>query len=169
MRPLVRHVVSVLAGVAASFVIVVAVGASPGAGLTIEAAPTGPARTPSTGSAIPWAARYRSQLRRPGDRGHVRRMAVGIGAALAWELADLPRHRDPLPLMSGDSRPGALFAAPLMAGPHLADVPGGAIGAMIARWNELYPPYALDMDEKLPSGVAAAETNQSRSGPCQGN
>lgn len=160
MGPSVRHVVSQLAAVAAASVIVVAASVAPAAG---------PAGTVRTGPAIPWAARYRSELLRSHDRGTIERLAVGIGAALAWDLADLRRHRDPLPLVSGRSRPGPILGAPLLAGRRQTDVPGGAIGAMIARWNDLYPPYALEMDEQLASGVAATDTNQSRSGACPGN
>ena len=96
-------------------------------------------------STIPWAERYRREIRQPGPGRHsARQLAAGLGAALAWEAADLPRHQIPGILPRGDFEPGALFAAPLWAGPGFAGRPDGAIGAMIERWNSLYPPYALE-------------------------
>jgi hypothetical protein len=70
----------------------------------------------------------------------VLRFVAGLGASLAWELADLPRHQARLPEPVGGFVPGAAFGVdPSRA----AAAEGGAIGALIARWNELYPPYAV--------------------------
>ena len=99
------------------------------------------------GSPIPWAERYRLELRRhTNDRSVLRRLAVGVGAALAWDAADLPRHRAPGVGPIGDFEPGALFSVPRFALPQGIYRPGGAIGALITRWDTLYPPYALTHD-----------------------
>jgi hypothetical protein len=119
-------------------------GVAPGSATlpTVCRAAVGAVRTEPT---IPWAERYREEIGRPRTAHRfTRRLAVGLGAALAWDAADLPRHRSPGPLPRGEFEPGALFTASLVAGPEWADRPDGAIGSMIERWNALYPPYALE-------------------------
>jgi hypothetical protein len=107
-------------------------------------APGTPGAAPSL--RMPWAEGYREALRRRvHDRRLVRRLAVGLGTALAWDLADLPNHQrvDGTPIAA--FRPGALFDVSIVAAPNAGDEPGGTLGASIRRWNALYPPYALDV------------------------
>ena len=70
----------------------------------------------------------------------MRRFAVSLGASLAWDLADLPRHQGRLPDPIGGFTPGAVFRAHVASDARVA---GGALGALIVRWNTLYPAYAL--------------------------
>lgn len=99
------------------------------------------------GSTIPWADRYRMELRRSRkDRSALRQLAVGVGATLAWDAADLPRHRATGVGSIDEFRPGALFSVPLFGARQGSDRAGGAIGALITRWDVLYPPYALALD-----------------------
>ena len=71
----------------------------------------------------------------------LRRLAAGLGASLAWDLADLPRHHARWPESIGGFTPGAAFRAHVLKN---ATGEGGAIGALIHRWNTLYPPYAME-------------------------
>ena len=94
---------------------------------------------------IPWLAGYQATLRQHADdRPLAHRLLVGLGAALAWDAADLPRHQTPSMSPAGRFEPGALFNAGRFCGPALSEHPGGAIGASIDRWNALYPPFALE-------------------------
>ena len=76
--------------------------------------------------------------------GRAARLAVGIGASLAWDLADLPRRNAPWP-----DPIGRLSASPGFPGgawtPAAVSEPGGAIGLLLDRWNRLYPPYAIEI------------------------
>jgi hypothetical protein len=69
------------------------------------------------------------------------RFAAGLGASLAWDLADLPRRHARWPDPIGSFTPGAALRAHVAQG---ATREGGAIGALIHRWNTLYPPYAME-------------------------
>lgn len=91
-------------------------------------------------AAMPWVEIHQREIARAGRPGMARMIAARLGAALAWDLADLPRHQ------IGASQPWGVFrSSPDFAATTGPPAPGdgGAIGACIARWNSLYPPYAL--------------------------
>jgi hypothetical protein len=138
--------------------------------VTPETASPGGATVAQPRPAIPWVERYRTEvLRTRPALGLARRLVVGVGAAVAWKAADLPRHQNPGILPGDESRPGPIFAAPLIAGPEIAERPGGAIASLIARWSTLHPSNALEVDGMSPRGEAAAGTSQTRSRPCPAN
>jgi len=104
------------------------------------AGPPASVAAPTPHPAMPWVVIYRCEIVRAGRPGMVRTIAARLGAALAWDLADLPRHQ------IGASQPWGVFRSrPDFAATTLPLAPGdgGAIGACITRWNTLYPPYAL--------------------------
>jgi hypothetical protein len=75
------------------------------------------------------------------------KLAAGLGAALAWDLADLPRHHARLPEPVGGFTAGAAFAGGALSTAR-GDGSESAIDVLIGRWNTLYPPYALEgMDD----------------------
>ena len=116
--------------------------------LALTPAPT-PAPAPVAATLVPWSVLERAGPA-SGCSARDRRwaMVASLGASLAWDLADLPRHqadgRSPL----AGSRPGALFVGSL-AGAGGCHAPGGMLAALITRWNTLYPPYALAPDLEL--------------------
>jgi hypothetical protein len=74
--------------------------------------------------------------------GRAARLAVGIGASLAWDIADLPRRNAPLPEpIARLSSPGGFPGGPVTS--TAVAEPGGAIAQLLDRWNRLYPPYAI--------------------------
>jgi hypothetical protein len=75
------------------------------------------------------------------------RLAVVLGASLAWDLADLPRRHARLPEPVGGFPPGPGFQRADLNGFAGGTRPDDAIAALITRWNRLYPPYAFDRDE----------------------
>ena len=75
------------------------------------------------------------------------RLAVALGASWAWDLADLPRRHARLPEPIGGFSAGAALRRVDLNGSAAGTRPDDAIGALITRWNRLYPPYAFDRDE----------------------
>jgi len=72
----------------------------------------------------------------------VARLAAALGASLAWDLADLPRRSARLPEPIGGWAAGGALQRFDTNG--FAEGQDDAIGALMARWNRLYPPYAFD-------------------------
>ena len=107
-----------------------------------------PAAVASARAAMPWVEIHRRESMTGGRGADARwRLAARLGAALAWDLADLPGHQ------TGASQPwGAFHSPPGYAAPPVRARPsdvGGAIGALITRWNTLYPPYAVEATDDL--------------------
>jgi len=116
-------------------------------------------------AAMPWVEILRRESACAGRPGMARTIAARLGAALAWDLADLPRHQ------IGASQPWGVFRSP----PDFAAVAmpitpgdGGAIGACIARWNTIYPPYALTTTGDVDRTVRP-ENDPSEEPSCPGN
>lgn len=105
--------------------------------------PPVPATTATIRPAMPWVELHRRQIVSAGREASTGwKLAARVGAALAWDLADLPGHQ------TGATQPWGAYASPAsypavpLCGP-MTPVPGGEIGALITRWNVLYPPFAL--------------------------
>ena len=79
--------------------------------------------------------------RRPAH-GRAARLAAGIGASLAWDIADLPRRNAPMPEPIGRHSESPGFPGGAWTS-TIAEQPGGAIALLLDRWNRLYPPYAI--------------------------
>lgn len=137
--------------------------------LAIAAVLTGPPTSvaPSpTRAAMPWVEIHRREIVRAGrEVSATRRMAVRLGAALAWDLADLPGHHTGASQPWGAYRASSSYPAVLARGPLPA---GGAIGALIARWNTVYPPYAVEAIDD-PERPCRQEHDPSEEPSCPGN
>jgi hypothetical protein len=148
MRPVVRSILTMI--VAGPFATI-----TPPA--TVAAAPPR--------AAMPWVEINRREIVRAGRPGMVRTIAARLGAAMAWDLADLPRHQ------IGATQPWGVFRSrPDFAATTLPLPPGdgGAIGACITRWNTLYPPYALTAMDDVDRPVRR-ENDPSEEPSCPGN
>jgi hypothetical protein len=82
------------------------------------------------------------------ERRGLLRVAARLGAALAWDLADLPRHQARFPEPIGGFDAGAGFACGALSPPR-AHGSEAAIDVLIRRWNTIYPPYALPQGCKV--------------------
>ncbi|HKQ59481.1 MAG TPA: hypothetical protein VJY35_16575 [Candidatus Eisenbacteria bacterium] len=71
---------------------------------------------------------------------------ANLGALLAWRVADLPRTRARWPEPIGTLGAGAAFQGGSLT---CAAEPGGAIGALIRRWDTLYPSDALNLERDV--------------------
>lgn len=124
-------------------------GAALAAGLAVAAclasAPTRAGATVPDSVRLGWLreAARRSAYVAPRPPRRVARIAARLGAALAWELADLPRHQARFPEPVGGFDAGAGFASGALSPPR-ADGSEAAIDVLIRRWNTIYPPYALE-------------------------
>jgi hypothetical protein len=113
----------------------------------LTTAPQAPATAPTLeGSRAALARSLQSPQRLP-------QWTANLGALLAWRVADLPRTRARWPEPIGAFHAGAAFQAGSLT---RSAEPGGAIGALIRRWDTLYPPDALRL-----------ETEATRSAPTQ--
>ena len=104
-----------------------------------------PASCPAPGSLAPDPSRILPAGAGRAPRGALQ-LAVALGASWAWDLADLPRRHARLPEPIGGFSPGAGFQRVDLNGSAAGTRPDDAIGALVTRWNRLYPPYALDRD-----------------------
>ena len=86
---------------------------------------------------------HRSAYVSPRPPRRIARLAAGLGAALAWDLADPPRHQARLPEPVGGFTAGAAFKGGALAVSR-TDGSRAAIDVLFDRWNTLYPPYALE-------------------------
>jgi hypothetical protein len=117
-------------------------------------------------AAMPWVERHRRESVCAGrEVGVMRGLAARLGAALAWDLADLPAHQ------VGASQPWTRFdPSPSFpaayAGRSVTPGGGGAIGALISHWNTVYPPYALaGMNDFERPAIPQHELNEEPSCP----
>jgi hypothetical protein len=85
----------------------------------------------------------RSAYAAPRPPRRMARLAAGVGAKLAWDLADPPRHHARLPEPVGGFTAGAAFSSGAMITAR-RESSETAIDALFDRWNMLYPPYALE-------------------------
>ena len=138
-----------------------------GIAVVLTGPPTSVAGPPPR-AAMPWVEIHRREIVHAGrEVGATRRLAARLGAALAWDLADLPGHQ------TGASQPWGVFRSPpsfpiVLVPAPLAASGDGAIGALITRWNTLYPPYALEgMDD--PERLGRREHDPSEEPSCPGN
>lgn len=119
-------------------------------------------------AAMPWVEIHRREIVCAGRDADVKwTMAARLGAALAWDLADLPGHQ------IGASQPWGVFrSSPSLSGGRargpLAPGGGGTIGVLITRWNALYPPYALEGMNDL-GRPGRQEHDPSEEPSCPGN
>ncbi len=137
------------------------------AGLAAATTVVTQAPTASRRVAMPWVAILHAESARIGRAPMAWTIAARLGAALAWDLADLPCHQ------TGASQPwGAFRSPPGYAAPCGRGAPapggGGAIGVLVTRWNMLYLPYALEgMDDLERPG--RHEYDPSEEPSCPGN